>query len=69
VKQELFRVVRISNYDHEDWRGNQWFVTVPLTSGWAESITKALNAAEHDHSDNYFRVVPDSYVLPPDWEP
>lgn len=63
------RVIRKSNYDHEDWRGDQWFVTVPLTKGWADAVAKALNVAEGEHSDNYFDVVPDDYILPEDWEP
>ncbi len=65
----MFRVIRVSNYNHEDNRGDRWFVTVPLSEGWAESIANALNAAEHEHSDNFFKVVPDTYALPPDWEP
>lgn len=63
------RVIRVSNFNHEDYRGDQYFVAQNVSEYQAEAIAEALNSLENEHSDDFFRVVPDDYVLPPDWEP
>jgi hypothetical protein len=63
------RIIRRSNYNHEDWRGDQYFVTCKLTERQAEAVAKALNDLDGPLSDDIFVVVPDDYVLPSDWQP
>jgi hypothetical protein len=63
------RVIRRSNYAHEDWRGDQYFVTCRLSERRAAAVAKALNDLEDLRSDDIFVVVPDDYDLPPDWQP
>lgn len=63
------RVVRKSNYDHEDWRGDQYFITYALAERRATAVAKTLNDLEEPQSDDIFVVVPDDYVLPPHWQP
>lgn len=63
------KVVRKSNFNHEDHRGDQYFVAQRLTSEQAILIADVLNALEHTNSDNFYDVVPDDYVLPLEWQP
>ena len=35
----------------------------------AKIMCDALNQEQGDHGDDHFHVVPDSYVLKPDWQP
>lgn len=63
------KVIRKSNHDHEDWRGDQHFVAQRLTTKQAQAVAKALNDLEHEHSDDYYAEVSDDYVLPPEWKP
>lgn len=63
------KIIRKSNYDHEDWRGDQYFVAQRLCTKDAEAVAELLNQLAGEHSDNFFVVVPDDYVLPPDWAP
>ncbi len=63
------RVIRKSNFDHDDHRGDQYFVTCVLSPARAEAVARALNEIEGEHSDDLFSVVADDYVLPPDWQP
>jgi hypothetical protein len=74
------KIVRKSNFDHEDHRGNQHFVeivhrtatsavTVPMSKRDAEAIAKCLNDLAGRHNDDFYDVVNDDYALPPDWEP
>lgn len=65
----MAKVVRKSNFDYEDWRGNQYFVAQRVTDRQAQAIADALNELEGDHSDDFYETVADDYVLPPDWEP
>jgi hypothetical protein len=65
----MAKVIRKSNFDHEDSRGDQYFVAQQLNDRQAKAVEEALNALEHEHSDDYYRAVPNDYVLPPDWEP
>lgn len=64
------KVVRKSNFNHEDHRGDQYFVAQKIGLRQAEAVAKALNDLEdHRYSDDFYEVVLDDYVLPPDWEP
>jgi hypothetical protein len=63
------KVVRCSNFDYEDRRGNQWFVAQQLTRQQAELVASALNADSGDYGPDYYLAVPDDYTLPPDWQP
>ena len=63
------KIIRKSNFDHEDWRGDQHFVAQRLTAQQAEAVAKALNDLEHESSDDYYKVVADDYALPPEWQP
>lgn len=63
------KIIRKSNFDHENWRGNQWFVAQRLSERQAEIVADALNDREHPNSDDFYDVVADDYVLPKDWEP
>ena len=64
------KIIRISNYDHEDERGNQRVVASNITIGKeARIMAAALNAAVGIHSEDYFDVVDDDYALHPDYAP
>lgn len=63
------KIIRKSNFDHEDHRGDQYFVAQRLSRRQAEAVAKALNDLEHEHSDDFYDVVSDDYVLPPEWQP
>lgn len=63
------KIIRKSNFDHEDHRGDQWFVAQRLTKQQADLVAETLNNLEHQNSDDYYKVVPDDYVLPPEWQP
>lgn len=65
----MAKVVRKSNFDHEDWRGNQYFVAQQVDRHQAQAIADLLNEREGPNSDDFYTVVPDDYVLPKDWEP
>ncbi len=63
------KVVRKSNFDREDWRGNQYFVAQRVSAGSAQLIADLLNKVGGPHSEDFYVAVSDDYVLPPDWEP
>lgn len=63
------KVIRISNFDYEDWRGNQWIVAQRLSKEQASTVADALNSLEHADSDDFYKEVDNDYVLPEDWEP
>lgn len=62
------KIIRKSNYDHEDWRGDQYVVADNIQrERQAKIMCEALN--EHGYDEDYFMVVPDDYVLTPKWKP
>lgn len=63
------KVVRKSNFDYEDHRGDQYFVAQRICERDARAIADLLNERAGKHSDNFYDVVADDYVLPPDWQP
>lgn len=74
------KIVRRSNYGYEDSRGDQYFVEVEqctaaagethaLSKLEAEAIANCLNELSGSHSDDFFAVVEDDYVLPKEGEP
>ena len=63
------KIIRKSNFDHEDHRGDQHFVAQRLSKRQADAVVTALNDLEHENSDDFYKVVDDDYVLPPDWAP
>ena len=65
----MSKIIRKSNFDHEDHRGNQYFVAQGLSKKQAEAVAKTLNDLEHQNSDDFYAVVDDAYDLPPDWAP
>ena len=65
-----WKIVRKSNFDYEDWRGDQYFVAENIKhERQAKIMAEALNDDSGDHGDDFFEVVPHDYVLPPEWEP
>lgn len=69
MEEKRFHIIRKSNFDHEDWRGDEYFVAKDLIDYFAKRVSELLNEAEGPNSNDYFKVVPDDYVLPPKWEP
>lgn len=65
----MSKIVRKSNYDHEDHRGNQYFIAQRISQRQAEAVVEVLNKLEHPGSDDFYVVVDNDYLLPPDWEP
>jgi hypothetical protein len=63
------KIIRRSNYNHEDHRGNQHFVAQRLVVRDAQKVADLLNELAGPRSDDFYCVVADDYVLPPDWEP
>jgi hypothetical protein len=66
---EVWRVVRRSNFDHEDERGNEHFVCESSSMGNAELVCCALNFTTPRRADNFYIVVGADYQLRPDWTP
>jgi hypothetical protein len=63
------KIIRKSNFDHEDHRGDQHFVAQRLSKRQADCVVAVLNALEHENSDDFYAVVGDDYVLPPEFQP
>jgi hypothetical protein len=64
------QIIRKSNFDHEDWRGNQRVVASGIIhSREAMVMCDALNRASGPHGEDFYETVPDDYKLPPPWEP
>jgi len=63
------KIIRKSNFDHEDHRGDQHVVAQRLSVRQAEAVARALNDLEHENSDDFYQAVSDDYVLPPAWGP
>lgn len=63
------KIIRKSNFDHEDHRGDQHFVAQRLSKQQADLVVETLNNLEHESSDDFYKVVGDDYVLPPEWQP
>lgn len=64
----MSKIIRRSNFDHEDHRGDQYFVAQRLSLPQAEAVANLLNDQDR-HSDDFYVVVADDYVLPPSWKP
>ena len=71
VSEKLFyKVIRKSNYDHDDWRGNEVFATAySFSKETAEAICNLMNEDQYRNHEDWFAVVPGDYVLPKEWEP
>jgi hypothetical protein len=70
MEPRTYAIIRKSNFDHEDWRGDQWFAARGIPSERMALIMCAvLNQDEGEHSEDYFEVVDGNYVLPAPWEP
>ncbi len=70
VENGSWKIIRVSNFDHEDWRGNQRVVAERIAlRREADLLCAALNAAEHENSDDAFEVVPQEQALREDWQP
>ena len=63
------KVIRKSNLNHEDHRGDQYFVAQRLSKQQAAAVENTLNSLEHENSDDFYKMVHDDYVVPPDWAP
>jgi len=59
------KIIRTSAYDHEDQRGNQYFVAggASLTQSEAEKLAQTLNSDPKRGEDDYYVVVEDNYKL------
>lgn len=63
------KVLRKSNFNYEDHRGDQYFVSQRIGERAAKAIADLLNELRGPHGDDYYVVVADDYVLRRDWEP
>lgn len=64
------KIVRVSNFDYDDHRGDQYVVAEGIANKHHASVMcEALNEANGSRGPDWFQVVPDDYVLPPKWEP
>lgn len=70
MEPRTYNIVRRSNYNHEDWRGDEFYVAqkIPMQSQ-ADTMCAALNGALNPYSEDWFTVVDSNYLLPPKWEP
>jgi hypothetical protein len=61
------RVVNTDNHgsDYPD----EWFCSEPISEDDAKLLRDALNLGLDDHSSRYHKIVPDSYILQPGFEP
>jgi hypothetical protein len=67
---ERFRVIRKSNYDHDDWRGDELFATpYCFSQSTATTICDAMNNDQYRNNNDWFVVVRHDYVLPKPWGP
>lgn len=67
---EPYKIIRKSNFNHEDYRGNQYPVAELIRSSYLATVMcDALNAHGGPYSEDFYEVVSQSHVLPPDWEP
>jgi hypothetical protein len=58
------KVIRVSNYDHEDWRGDQVMVAGPgLSQEEAEAVCGRCCDDPGRSEEDWYRVVQDDYVL------
>lgn len=58
------KVIRVSNYGHEDYRGNEHHMTRPgLTQVMAELVCRELCDNPDRADGDWYRVVPDDHVL------
>jgi hypothetical protein len=63
------KIIRKSNFDHDDHLGDQYFVAQRLSKQQADLVVETLNNLEYQNSDDYYKAVGDDYVLPPEWQP
>lgn len=64
------KIIRRSNFDCEDHRGDERLVAAQIASEVEAAIMCAvLNTAEGEFGESCFHVKPDDYVLKPDWQP
>ncbi len=68
-QQGFMKVIRKSNFNHEDHRGNQYFVAQHIGERGAKAVADLLNELSGPNNDDYYVAVADNYVLPPDFEP
>lgn len=57
------KIIRKSNFNYEDNRGNQYFVAQKLSARVAEQVAELLNGLDGPYSDDFYLVVPDDYIL------
>lgn len=58
------KVIRVSNYDHEDSRGDQWVVAGPgLSRDEADAVCARLCKDPKRSDEDYYRSVPDNHEL------
>lgn len=63
------KIIRRSNYNYEDHRGDEWFVhSSSLTLEEATKKADEMNRFDVRSAD-FFVVVADDYKLKPDWKP
>jgi hypothetical protein len=66
----FYKVIRKSNYDHDDWRGDQVFATsTSFSLDTAVAICNLMNEDKYRDDEDWFQVVQHDYVLPPKWTP
>ncbi len=63
------KIVRRSNFGHEDYRGDERIVAENIKHEHeAKTMRDALQGIDGRNED-FFVIVPDDYVLPPEWQP
>jgi hypothetical protein len=62
----MAKLIRVDNFASET--RDDFLVADSLSETQAESMAKHLNSQEHADGPDYYRVVPDEYILHK-WEP
>ena len=57
------KVIRTSNHDHEDSRGEEYVVHADLSAEEAEHLAAVMNEDPRRSREDFFRAVPDNHVL------
>ena len=62
------KIIKVDSFDREGPGFDPIFICGGITKEHADIVCQQLNDAEWEHSPNFYRVVPDDYVLTK-WEP
>jgi hypothetical protein len=58
------KIIEADSLNRENWNGDQRLVAAQIESlHLAQVICDALNAGRPEHSERYYKIVPDDHVL------